>query len=149
MSQGLHRLVYLSHNEMLGTPEEIAAEVQRILAVSRRRNFAAGITGALMFNAGCFAQVLEGRLAAVSETFERIQRDPRHSDVSVLEFEPISARSFPDWSMAYVGQNDRSDAILSTLAGLGSIDAAAFRASSVLENLEQIVRDEDALIATG
>jgi acetolactate synthase regulatory subunit len=147
MSQALHRLVYLSHNEMLGTREEVAAEVQRILAVSRRRNFSAGITGALMFNAGCFAQVLEGRLAAVSETFERIQRDPRHSDVAVLEFEAISARSFPDWSMAYVGHSDRSDALLATLAGLGSIDTAAFRASSVLESLEQIVRDEDALIA--
>ena len=37
-----------------------------------------------MFNSGCFAQVLEGPHHAIQATFERIQCDERHSDVTVL-----------------------------------------------------------------
>ena len=46
-----------------------------------------GVTGALIFNSGVFAQVLEGRRQIIEGDFERIQRDRRHADVHVLAFE--------------------------------------------------------------
>jgi len=57
----------------------------------------------LLFSAGTFAQALEGPLAAIERTFERIQCDPRHDDVTVLQIAPIERRAFPDWSMAFAG----------------------------------------------
>ena len=51
-----------------------------ILRTSRRNNAEVGVTGALMFNGGAFAQVLEGPRRGVESTFERIQRDQRHGD---------------------------------------------------------------------
>ncbi|UEM07295.1 BLUF domain-containing protein (plasmid) [Skermanella rosea] len=88
MSEQIHRLVYFSRNAMPGTEDEIVAGVQQILASSRSNNARAGVTGALLFNSGCFAQVLEGPTPAVTETFERIQWDERHSEVLVLEYAP-------------------------------------------------------------
>jgi hypothetical protein len=54
----------------------------------------------LMYSAGFFAQVLEGDLAAVQQTFEIIQRDPRHCDVVVLQAVRIGERLFGKWDMA-------------------------------------------------
>lgn len=63
------------------------------------------MTGALRFNSGCFAQVLEGPRSAVEEVFERIQQDERHGEVSLLECDPTQSRSFENWSMGFVGSS--------------------------------------------
>ena len=71
----LYRLVYFSRNRINGGPSQIAAEVQSILAASQRNNPPLELTGALIFNAGVFAQVLEGPRSSVEATFEKIQQD--------------------------------------------------------------------------
>jgi len=103
MTQDLYRLIYLSRNTIPGSNENIHQEIEQILAVSRQRNAASQITGALMFNRECFAQVLEGAHDDIQATFERIQCDPRHADVVVLDFKPVEARRFSHWSMGYIG----------------------------------------------
>ena len=103
MTGDLYRIVYCSRNLIRGGDETIASEVQNILAKSRHNNQRVGITGALLFNAGSFAQVLEGRLSDIERTFELIQRDLRHSDVTVVQIGPIAERQFPSWSMAFAG----------------------------------------------
>ena len=99
----LHRLVYCSRNAIADAHDDVEREVEHILTASRRNNPRDGVTGALLYSEGCFAQVLEGPLAAVERTFERIQCDFRHADVVVLESRRADARMFGDWSMAYGG----------------------------------------------
>nr|WP_316653560.1 BLUF domain-containing protein [uncultured Gellertiella sp.] len=103
MSEMLYHLVYYSRNLVSDDETGFAAEIDSILASARRNNPSRGITGALLFNAGCFAQILEGTLDAIEATFERIQQDERHGDVSLLALQPIAARSFPNWAMGFVG----------------------------------------------
>lgn len=109
MENVLYQLVYYSRNKVSGDEAVFGAEVNSILEVSRRNNQAAGITGALLFNAGVFAQVLEGPLAAIEATFERIQQDERHGDVSLLALEPVTHRSFPNWAMGFVGRSSAGE----------------------------------------
>ena len=98
----LFRLVYASRSLV---PEDgVPVELPRILDAARRWNAAQGITGALLFSADGFVQVLEGPVAAVEATFERIKCDPRHADVVVLEAGMVPARDFEGWSMAYAGR---------------------------------------------
>ncbi|MBL6082223.1 BLUF domain-containing protein [Belnapia sp. T18] len=108
MSEPFYRLAYFSRNMVVGPFEMQDAEVQRILAASRRNNTVAEVTGALLFNGRCFAQILEGPLDAVETTFERIQRDQRHSDITVLELTPVTLRSFATWSMAFAGKPEET-----------------------------------------
>jgi hypothetical protein len=98
----LFRLVYASRS--LVPEDRVPVELPRILEVARRRNAARDITGALLFSADGFVQALEGPMAAVERTFERIQCDPRHADVVVLEAGPVPGRDFDGWSMAYAGR---------------------------------------------
>jgi hypothetical protein len=109
MDHVLHQLVYYSRNKVSADDAAFAAEVDSILGASRRNNKAAGITGALLFNTGVFAQVLEGPLAAIEATFERIQQDERHGDVSLLALEPVPHRSFPNWAMGFVGRSSAGE----------------------------------------
>ena len=110
----LHRVLYCSRNLIPGAPGAVAADIGRILAVSRRNNARDGITGGLLFSDGCFAQVLEGPLHAVESAFERIQCDERHSDVTVLQSGPIATRDFPEWTMAFAGPGAESDPVAGT-----------------------------------
>lgn len=64
------------------------------------------MSGALICNAGCFAQVLEGERSAVERIYERIACDPRHRALTVIEAGPCDARDFADWSMAYANEVD-------------------------------------------
>lgn len=102
MNESLVRVVYVSHNTITGDDEALSREVVKILDTARSRNAEVGITGALLFNRGLFAQVLEGAVKHVEQTFERIQCDQRHAEVSLLAYERISERSFDQWSMAYL-----------------------------------------------
>jgi len=104
----MHRLVYYSANRIRGTHEQIRAHIDQILEVSRLNNRLVGLTGALMFSSGFFGQVIEGPQDAIEATFERIQQDTRHGDVSLLEFSAVGTRSFGDWSMAFVGGADEA-----------------------------------------
>ncbi|SKA34929.1 BLUF domain-containing protein [Consotaella salsifontis] len=103
MNRRLYRLCYFSENRIPGDADQVVAEIRQILSMSRHNNAAAGISGALMFNSGCFVQILEGALPNVEETFELIQRDERHGAITVVALEPIESRSFEHWSMAFVG----------------------------------------------
>src|ERR1700761_272927 len=76
-----------------------------ILDTSRRNNERDGITGMLCVFDSNFLQFLEGAADAVSATFARIQKDPRHSGIIQLYDEPIDGRLFGQWSMALTPQD--------------------------------------------
>jgi hypothetical protein len=100
-SADLSQLVYVSSNCI--SAESLDQEIDVILNTARQHNKNNNITGALLFNTGHFAQVLEGPEAAVENIFERIQGDERHENCIVLSCESIQNRSFSEWSMAYEG----------------------------------------------
>lgn len=146
MIEAMHRLVYYSRNRL---PEADlgAGVVDEILAVSRRNNDAAGVTGALMFNAGCFAQVLEGPQSAVEATFERIQQDERHGDVMLLACGPVKGRAFEGWSMGYVGASASARAHFSDMAGASGFDPARLTGERLFETLHALALAEEPLAA--
>lgn len=141
----LYRLVYASKNLIQGTDEEILREVTQILEASQRNNVPVEVTGALMFNAGAFAQVLEGPQQGVEDTFERIQCDPRHGDVTVLQCGPTGARSFANWSMAYVSQSDAGRTRWDGIAGASGFDLSQLDGDAVFAMLHELVLDAEGL----
>ena len=133
MNDELYRLVYVSSNEIEGDLVGVRTEIDRILSVARERNPAVGVTGALMFNADCFAQVLEGPRAGVESVFERIQVDLRHSAVNVLDFKAVDERAFENWSMAYVGHATQASEHFGDLAGATGFDPSGLDGDHVFD----------------
>jgi hypothetical protein len=98
----LCRIVYCSRSLLKGSRSDIEAQIRTILAKARTNNQETGLTGALTFNERCFAQVLEGADDDLEPLYEKIRRDPRHTDVKILAQSNPARRLFPSWSMAYV-----------------------------------------------
>jgi len=128
--------------------EELTSSVNEIiLASAQRNNSPMNITGALIFNAGIFAQVLEGARHNVELTFERIQRDPRHGDVHVLAFEEIPNRGFPAWSMAFVGASREGENLFGHIGEATAFEAKRMEGERIFEIMCAIAIEEELRVA--
>lgn len=96
-----YQLVYLSVRRAADPPAPFGDDVRDILIEARAFNRGVGIGGALLFNGTHFAQVLEGDRDAVLGLMNRILRDPRHSNVILVEQGWVPERVFPHWVMAF------------------------------------------------
>jgi hypothetical protein len=101
------------------------------------------VTGALMFNAGCFAQVLEGPRPAIEAIFERIQQDERHGEVSLLAFDPAPARAFAQWSMGFVGARVNDAARYGVLVQDSGFTPARMSGDALFETLHRLALEEE------
>jgi hypothetical protein len=99
----LVRLLYASR----AAKEIDDALVASILESSQKHNAENGITGILCtYSQGnVFLQVLEGGRGAVNTLYEAIVRDPRHRDVTLLDYAEIKERRFANWRMGSVNLN--------------------------------------------
>jgi hypothetical protein len=143
----LYRLVYFSKNRIIGGPAQIAVEVQSILASAERNNPRLGLTGALIFNAGIFAQVLEGPCDSVEATFEKIQQDHRHGEVQVLAFDHADDRVFAKWSMGFFGQSRQGQDLFGHIAKDTGFSTDGLEGARLFKIIREIAFDEEARAA--
>ncbi|WP_374600535.1 BLUF domain-containing protein [Brevundimonas sp.] len=97
MNSGLERLVYESR--ATGSTGSLV-NLATILAESQRNNDRDGLTGALAAHNERYVQVIEGRPASLDNLLRRLQSDPRHCELHIIDREPIRERLFDGWSMA-------------------------------------------------
>lgn len=101
--------------------------MQVILGVAQVNNRRLDVTGMLAKSDGHFAQVLEGRAAAVAALMDRIRADARHVGLRVLLEEPIVTRQFARWSMGLIQRDDMAPQ-MERLQREGCVDATEARA---------------------
>lgn len=97
----LFSLLYASKS--LVPSDDPEGAIAALVDVSRTRNAAADITGCLISADGRFAQILEGKRGAVETLMQSIRRDPRHTDIAILEERPVAERQFAGWALGYAG----------------------------------------------
>lgn len=98
------RLAYFSRNRL--ATQNLPMQIAQLMTVSVANNARDGITGALIYDSAWFAQILEGPEQPISTTFERILRDTRHSDVSLIGMQPVSRRQFGTYPMVSAARGD-------------------------------------------
>ena len=113
-----------------------SADVDSIIATSRRRNRIQRITGVLVFGSGVFFQWIEGPKAEVMSLVKMIETDARHEMMVTLSTdEEIRERVFPTWDMELVDAEDIQEVLqdaLQTTRDKRSIDALQL----LLDNLK-------------
>lgn len=93
----LYSMVYVSTATRLLSMDDIG----RLLEKARQRNLDQDVTGVLLYSDGNFMQCLEGPAARLASVFETIKSDSLHFGIIDLVREPITAREFSEWSMAF------------------------------------------------
>ncbi|HEY0044526.1 MAG TPA: BLUF domain-containing protein [Allosphingosinicella sp.] len=78
-------------------------EIDSIVTRARARNAAVGVTGALVFTFKHFAQILEGQREQIDMILARMQTDPRHEAMRVVDVRDCTTRHFDGFSLAYCG----------------------------------------------
>lgn len=131
----LVRLLYYSVREgSLSTPE-----VQALLRCSTENNQKQQLTGFLAFSETHFLQVLEGPSRAINDLYARILRDPRHKEVTLMDYTEIPKRSFQEWSMEGLSMDQvRASLHLPDVPELRPELMTAPTALSLLEELSQL-----------
>lgn len=118
----LIRLVYASRSIKSVSLDGVIS----IVAKARSHNKSKQITGALLYNAGIFIQILEGPKAEVDELYAKITRDVRHHDSKVLLYEATSNRLFSNWSMGHAAATQEDLDRLPGLNGFFSSGKTAY-----------------------
>jgi diguanylate cyclase (GGDEF)-like protein/PAS domain S-box-containing protein len=93
----LYFLLYVSQAAV----EMDEGTLANILMLSKQNNQVAGITGCMLYQDGCFMQMLEGSRDNVQKLMAYIQADTRHKDVRIVMQGHEQQRVFLDWSMEF------------------------------------------------
>lgn len=125
-SGGTFRLMYRSRD--LIPVEERKAALGDLFSTARSNNKKLQISGALLLLNDVFVQTLEGAEEPVRALFARIETDPRHDSVTVLDARNVDQRVFARWSMARVSEGGEPDIAL--IAHQDGIHRAASRGST-------------------
>lgn len=76
-----------------------SGEVFRIVTRSAANNGRDGLCGFLIFFNQRFFQVLEGPKDAVDALMHKVEADPRHHSITIVERKAIAVPSFGSWRM--------------------------------------------------
>lgn len=130
----LTQLVYFSrYKAAVASGGHVPLEPLRaILSVSQRNNSRNEVTGFLLFDQTWFFQVLEGERAPLVSTYERIQHDTRHVEVTLIALRDTRARSFPTWSMGGASRTVDQGEIFLRHGISGALDPARITAPTVI-----------------
>lgn len=123
------RLIYASRFSRGVGPNDIPD----ILAVSREKNAAAGVTGILCYDPRYFLQVLEGPRKVVNALYNQIANDERHADVTLIEYSDINERLFANWTMAFVRVDDLGNPFMLKHSSNGVFDPFAMSGEQALD----------------
>ncbi|MGD1915054.1 MAG: BLUF domain-containing protein [Phycisphaerales bacterium] len=100
-SSQIFQLVYVSVSSRPMVDQELHA-IQTAAVKNNRTN---DVTGVLLYNNGCFLQLLEGSRDALAKTYGRIATDSRHVRPSVLYYQRAEKRVAESWSMGVLNMD--------------------------------------------
>jgi hypothetical protein len=132
----LVRLLYASRT----TSEIDDALVASIFERSRKFNLEHGITGILCTTSpgNVFLQLLEGGRATVNALYGNIVRDPRHVDITLLDYAEITERRFGSWRMGRVNLSRINQGTILRFSQSPALDPFSMSGKSALALLEEL-----------
>lgn len=108
----LSYILYQSKRNPICTDEEIT----KILHACERNNSHQDITGMLIYSDDSFMQILEGDYKKINDLYQKIKKDPRHSQIISISLGMLKKRFFPSWAMAHKEVGNEHLTIISTMA---------------------------------
>lgn len=139
----LQRVLYVSR----AAPGVDLPQVYEIIRTSHPMNSARGLSGALLFLDGWFAQVIEGSAGAVDAAFTRIRADRRHSCPGLRLRSTALGRLFPGQAMALRYRACLGDDFLAEFGYRPGFPVADFPADTLIEIMIRACRRNEMHLA--
>ena len=133
----LTRLVYYSQR----IPSK-DLDINSLIETCKRNNRHQNLTGLLHYNGDHFVQVIEGGRGEVSALYNRIARDPRHSNMILLSCSDVRERMFPTWSMGLQqGMSDQTRKVFLRYFATDVVDPETVNVDTLLDALQDLVME--------
>jgi hypothetical protein len=129
----VHQLVYYSRNTVEGGDRAMLTNLREIVSTSQRNNSRDGITGFLIFDKTWFVQILEGEKLKVTDTYNRIARDSRHSSATIMNVRDVEARLFPNWTMGGAMRTPEAQEVYLQHGIGGAIEPTRLKSTQVID----------------
>lgn len=115
--------------------------LDNILEQSRNHNQAHGITGVLCSSeaGNVYLQILEGARDEINRLYNTIVKDPRHTDVMLLDYEEITERKFASWRMGRIDLARVNPSTLLRFSERPVLDPFSLSAKPALALLEELM----------
>lgn len=134
-------LIYLSRVGDTATGYLTSDEQRAISEVSKRNNARDNITGVLAKVDDYFFQYLEGDRSLLTNTFDRISRDQRHYQVTLVSFSEIIRREFPNWQLEDATISDNESELMRSFTARHSFEPYSLNAEAIHTMLREIYQD--------
>lgn len=131
----LVRLLYASR----ATDDKLCEMVQSIMQQAREHNPQNGITGILCHSDQVFMQVLEGGREAINTLYGKILRDPRHTEVVLLDYEEISERRYSGWTMGQANLSKINPSVMLKYSALPELNPHHMSGKVSLALIEELM----------
>ena len=119
------------------------SELVELLTKAKENNERHQLSGMLLYRGDLFIQWLEGPEAELDALLARIKQDRRHRNIRVMSRGVLSARAFPDWSMAFKNLSGLREELLpgySELMQAGAdLESANVAARKMLETMNNFL----------
>ncbi len=93
----MHMISYVS--DVRVGPQIVKNEMVNIVDSARKKNSNLDVTGVLFFENNHFFQIIEGPEDNLRQLYGTIEKDERHCRITKLLDQPVSDRTFKEWSL--------------------------------------------------
>jgi hypothetical protein len=115
----LFRLVMVCRTQVNFGAGALNSELGDILSYCMRKSVSKRMTGALVWDAGYFLEVLEGHPDDLRRYWHNVQQHPGHTDFWLIELREIDGRAYQTWSVGAPGRNKHHAPFLDTIEQTG------------------------------
>jgi hypothetical protein len=133
----LLHLIYFSRLNLSADPSARSQQIDDLARQCQKKNEFHVITSFLFVDQNFAVQVIEGERNALIETFNRINVDPRHRDVKIVEWREIAKRDFGQ-SFALSVRGPVNDALYAKANLLPTFQRGTPKAAGILSLAQQL-----------
>lgn len=105
----LYRCIYASTLSPTVSDDVVFDVLKEIEEQAARNNARRKLSGILLSIDRHFMQILEGSNRSISSLINALYRDPRHTDMLLVELIAAERRVFPEWTMKWAPLKRRPD----------------------------------------
>ncbi len=129
----LIQLLYISAHDGVAITDPA-----QFMANSKQRNIDAGLTSILLSTDEYFLHLIEGHRIDVNVLYNKINKDPKHTNCTILRYIEIKKREFEHWDAAYVNLSEFNIGGMNLLLPSGNINIETISATQAVTMIRRI-----------
>jgi hypothetical protein len=133
------QLIYIS--TIVGTP---ISQIPNFVESARERNKIRDITSLMLVTEKCYIHCIEGSRLVVSDLYNKISNDPRHSQCTILRLNEMSRREFSNFSAEISVLSEFGEAEVNTICDPRTIDPFTITSSAAMSLLRRVAAHHHA-----